>query len=58
VSLCFIFPLASTYSNHNTLIEADFLTHGAKFEARALNNLWVDKQINLDFQPSQSFIIA
>ena len=58
LSLCLIFPLASAFSNFNTLIEADFLTHGAKFEAGDLNDLWVDKQANLDFIPTESIKIA
>ena len=58
VSLSFIFPLASGYSNYYDLVEADFFTRGAKFEATDLNDLCVDKQINLDFLPNESFIIA
>ena len=56
VSLSFILLLASAYSNYNTLIEADFFTQGAKFEAGDLDDLWADKQINLDFMPSESLI--
>ncbi len=58
VNLSFIFLLAFAYSNYNDLVEADFLTRGAKFEAADLNDLWVDKQINLDFPPTESLIIA
>jgi hypothetical protein len=58
VTLSFILPLAFAYSNYNTLIEADFFTQGAKFEAGDLDDLWVDKQANLDFMPSESLIIA
>lgn len=58
LSLSFLLPLASAYSNYNTLLEADFLTQGAKFEAGDLNDLWIDKHANLDFMPSESFIIA
>jgi hypothetical protein len=58
LSLSFIFPLASAYSNFNTLTEADFFTRGAKFEAKDLNDLWVAKKANLDFMPSQSPIMA
>jgi hypothetical protein len=58
LSLSFLFPLTSAYSNYNTLIEADFLTQGKKFEAGDLDNLWVDKQINWDFMPSESFVTA
>ena len=58
LSLSFLLPLVSAHSNFNTLIEADFLTHGVKFEAGDLNDLWVDKQTNLDFRPSESPIIT
>jgi hypothetical protein len=58
LSLSFLFLLGSAYSNYNTLIEADFLTQGTKFEAGDLDNLWVDKPINWDFMPSESFVIA
>ena len=57
-SLCFIFPLASAYSNFNTLIEADFFTRGAKYEAGDFNDLWLDKQTNFGFMPSESPIIT
>jgi hypothetical protein len=58
LSLSFLFLLASAYSNYNTLIEADFLTQGTKYEAGDLDNLWVDKPIHWDFMPSESFVIA
>ncbi len=55
--ICFILILASAYSHYNTLIEADFITHGTKIEDGDVDNLWVDRQINLDFSPSESLII-
>ncbi len=58
VGIPFIFLLASTYSNYNILIEADFITDGTKFEAGDLDDLCVDKQINLVFMPSESFLIG
>jgi hypothetical protein len=58
VSLSFILPMASAYFNYNTVIEADFLTRGVKFEGEDIDGFSVDKQINLDFLPSGSFIIA
>ena len=58
VSLSFTLPLASGYSNYIDLVEVDFLTRGPRLEAADLNGLWVDKQINLDFLPRESFIIA
>ena len=58
VAIPFIFLLAYAYSNYNTLIEADFITHGTKFEAGDRGDLWVDRQINLDFIPGESLITA
>ncbi len=57
VAIPFIFLLASAYSNYNVLIEADFIAHGKKYEATDTDDLWADKQINLDFIPSGSFVI-
>ncbi len=57
VGISFILILAYAYSNYNVLIEADFITHGTKFEAGDLDDLWVDKQLNLVFMPSESFLI-
>ena len=58
ISLSFILPLAFAYSNYNDLVETDFFTRGAKFEAVDLNNLWMDKQTDLDFMPGESLLIA
>jgi hypothetical protein len=58
VGISFIFILAYANFNYNILIEADFITHGKKFEAADLDNLWADKQINLDFMPGESLIIS
>ncbi len=56
VAIPFIFLLASAYSNYNALIEADFITHGKKYEATDTDELWADKQINPDFIQSNSFV--
>jgi hypothetical protein len=58
VSLSFTLSMASAYSNYNDLVEADFFTREAKFEAEDLNDLWVDKQTDLDFMPGESLIIG
>ena len=58
VGISFVFILAPAHSNYSILIEADFITHGTKFEAGDLSDLWFDKQMNLDFMPSESFLIA
>jgi len=46
-----LFLYSSSYSCYNSLIEADFLTVGVKFEAADIDDLLVDKQINVDFAP-------
>jgi hypothetical protein len=48
-AVCLLLPLTYAYSCHDAVIEADFLTNGVKFEASDIDNLLVDKQINLDF---------
>ncbi len=48
-AVSFFFLSSSAYSNYNILIEADFLTHGLKFEAADDDDLLVDKQIHVDF---------
>ncbi len=51
MAVSFFFLFSSVYSNYNSLIEADFLTLGVKFEAADIDDLLVDKQIILDFAP-------
>jgi hypothetical protein len=58
VGISLIFILAYAVFHYNILMEADFNTQGTKFEAGDLDNLWADKQINLDFMPSESLIIG
>ena len=48
-AVSFFFLSSSAYSNYNSLIEADFLTRGLKFEAADNDDLLVDKQIHVDF---------
>ncbi len=40
----FLLPLSCAYSSYAVIAEADFLTHGVKFEAVDTENLFVDKQ--------------
>jgi hypothetical protein len=49
MAISFLFFFSSAYSYYNTLIEADFLTVGVKFEAADIDDLLVDKQIHVDF---------
>ncbi len=44
-AISFLVPLSCAYSHYNDLIEADFLTHGKKYEAADLEDLCVDKQV-------------
>ncbi len=53
-----ILLVASAYTNYNSLLEADFLTRGVKFEACDIDDLWVDKQINLDILPIEFWSIG
>ncbi len=46
-----IFLAASAYTDYNSLLEADFLTRGLKFEACDIADISVDKSINLNFVP-------
>jgi hypothetical protein len=48
-AVSFFFLSSSAYSNFNSLIEADFLTRGLKFEAADNDDLLVDKQTHVDF---------
>ncbi len=57
IGISLIFALASAYANYNTMTEADFLARGAKLEAGDIADFLVDKQIILDFVPSESFVI-
>jgi len=56
--ITFLFSIASLYSNYNRLMEADFLVLGVKFESGDIDGLLADKQINLDFIASQSYILG
>lgn len=58
VGISLIFSLASAHANYNSLLEADFLTRGVKFEAGDIDDLLVDKQINLDFIPGEFSVIG
>ena len=58
IGICLIFSIASAYANYNTMLEGDFLAPGAKFEAGDIADFLVDKQMNVDFVPSESFAIG
>jgi hypothetical protein len=48
ISLALVFQMAAAHSYYDSLIEADFLGNGLKFEAADLDTFLVDKQTNLD----------
>ena len=58
LGISILFSVASLYSNYNCLLEADFLTREAKFEAGDIDNLLAEKQINLDFILSESYLFG
>jgi hypothetical protein len=52
-AVSFLFPLSYSYSCYGGVTEVDFLTNGVKFEVSDIDNLLVDKQINLNFIPDE-----
>ncbi len=48
ISVAVVFQMAAAHSYYDSLIEADFLGNGLKFEAADLETLLVDKQTSLD----------
>ena len=51
IAISLSFQVGSAHSYYESLIEADFIGHGLKFEAADLENLFVDKQKDLDIDP-------
>lgn len=56
ISIAFLFQMAAAHSYYDSLIEADFLGNGLKFEAADLETLCVDKQTHFHVEMSQSSI--
>ncbi len=52
------FQLGAVHSYYESLVEADFLGHGLKFEAADLENLFIDKQKSLEIGPTASSILC
>ena len=52
------FQVGAIHSYYESLIEADFLGCGLKFEAADLENLFVDKQKSLEFGLEDSSILC
>ncbi len=48
IATALVFQMAAAHSYYDSLIEADFLGNGLKFEAADLETLLVDKHTNLD----------
>jgi len=57
IIFAFIFPLSYAYSCYDVILEADFNFKGQKFEAGDIDDLLLEKQKNLDFDPLASSII-
>jgi len=51
IAISLSFQVGSAHSYYESLIEADFIGHGLKFEAADLENLFVDKQKDLEIDP-------
>jgi hypothetical protein len=56
--ISFFFQLGASHSYYESLIEADFLGCGLKFEAADLENLFVDKQKSFEIAPGASSILC
>ena len=54
MAISFFFQLGASHSDYESLVEADFLGHGLKFESADLENLFVDKQKSLEIGPQVS----
>ena len=52
------FQVGAVHSYYESLVEADFLGHGLKFEAADLENLFIDKQKSFEISPSASSILC
>ena len=52
------FQFGAIHSYYESLVEADFLGHGLKFEAADLENLFIDKQKSFEIIPSASSILC
>ncbi len=49
---------SSVYFHYNSLVEADFLYRGLKFESSDLEDLFIDKQNIWDLKPTTSFTFS
>jgi hypothetical protein len=54
LSMMLVFQAAAAHSYYDSLIEADFLGNGLKFEAADLDTLCVDKQTYLQIETTPS----
>jgi hypothetical protein len=57
IAISLFFQVGASHSYYESLVEADFLGHGLKFEAADLENLFVDKQKSLEILPKASSIL-
>jgi hypothetical protein len=56
--MAIMMPFSFAYAYYDDLIEADFLTHGTKYEAGDMQNLFVEKQnfVGLTSDPSSTLL--
>ena len=58
IAISLILLMSSVYFHYYSLIEADFLYRGLKFESSDLEDLFVDKQNIWDLKPSPFFAFS
>jgi hypothetical protein len=58
LAISLILLMSSAYFHYYSLIEADFLYRGLKFESSDLEDLFVDKQNIWDLKPSSVFAFS
>ena len=58
LTICLILVTSSAYFNYYSLVEADFLYRGLKFESSDLEDLFVDRQNIWDLKPTTSFAFS
>jgi hypothetical protein len=58
LAISLILLMSSTYFHYYSLVEADFLYRGLKFESSDLDDLFVDKQNIWDLKPSSGFAFS
>ena len=58
IAISLILLMSTAYFHYYSLVEADFLYRGLKFESSDLEDLFVDKQNIWDLKPSSFFAFS